>query len=225
MTGSLPPDDRTVTDQADTDDFHGVEDIPVRYAFIGEAIGLTLIYLGTRITYRIVSWPLIGLGISFLLVMTAYVISVAWRKTSPSAHRFVSRLRGHVRRDPELGTLIRNKKAECWEGGFTAGDRAIDLVIDGHAEPDARLVARARELVKEFQALQLRLDDYLAQEATREEDPEFADEIRQLRVSAINLRSPKRPALAVIDFDGPDDGRFWYCEYVNGTLRDLRFDN
>jgi hypothetical protein len=225
MTGSLPPDDRTTSDNSEADDFSSPEDIPVRYAFIGEAIGLTLIYLGTRIPYRIVSWPLIGLGISFLLVMTAFVISVVWRKTSPSAHRFVSRLRGHVRKDPELGTLIRNKKAECWEGGFTAGDRAIDLVIDGHAEPDARLLARARELVKEFPALELRLDDYLAQEARREEDPEFADEIRQLRISAINLRSPKRPALAVIDFDGPDDGRFWYCEYVNGKLRDLRFDN
>lgn len=225
MTGSSPPDDRTVVDPAETDDFRGAEAIPVRYSLIGEAIGLVLIYLGTRIPYRIVSWPLIGLGISFLLVMTAHVISVVWRKTSPAADRAVNRLRGHVRKDPALGTLIRNKKAECWEGGFTTGERTIDLVIDGHEEPDARLVARARELVKEFPGLQVRLDDYLAQEARQEQDPEFADEIRQLRVSAINLRSLERPGLAVIDFDGPDDGRFWYCEYVDGKLRDLRFDN
>ena len=225
MSASSSPDDRTAVDDAGTDDFRGVEDISVRYSLIGEAIGLVLIFLGMRIPYRILSWPLIGLGVSFLLVMTALVISVVWRKTSPSVHRFLSRLRGHVREDPELGTLIRYAKAECWEGGFTEGDRTIDLVIDGHEEPDARLIARARELVKEFPALQVRLDDYLAQEAKREEDPEFADEIRQLRVSAINLRSPKRPGLAVIDFDGPDDGRFWSCEYVNGKLRDLHFDN
>ena len=93
MSGSSP-DGRTPADDAYKDDFESAADIPVRYAFIGEGIGVVLIYLGTRIPYRILSWPIIGIGISFLFVMTAHIIAVAWGKSSPSIHRFVSRLRG-----------------------------------------------------------------------------------------------------------------------------------
>jgi hypothetical protein len=74
-------------------------------------------------------------------------------------------MRGHVRRDPQLGTLIRNVKAEAWEGDFRVRDRTVEILIDGKKEPNPALVARARELVADFDNFELRLNDYLAQAA------------------------------------------------------------
>ena len=46
----------------------------VRDAVIGAAFGLLLIYLGTLIPYRILSWPTIGLGILFVVVMAVFML-------------------------------------------------------------------------------------------------------------------------------------------------------
>jgi hypothetical protein len=40
-------------------------------------------------------------------------------------------MRGHVRRDPQLGTLIRDVEAEDWEGDFRVQDRTVEILIDG----------------------------------------------------------------------------------------------
>ena len=60
----------------------------------------------------------IGVGLMFVAVMSAFVISVIWTKVSPRAQLIMSKTRGHVRTDPQLGRLIRNVKAEIWEAGF-----------------------------------------------------------------------------------------------------------
>jgi hypothetical protein len=121
---------RLASDPPPTDDHDKVQPT-VRDALIGAAIGLLLIYAGTRISYWILRWLVIGVGLMFVGVMSAFVISVIWTKVSPRAHLIMSRARGHVRRDPQLGTLIRNVKAEAWEADFRVRDRTVEILIDG----------------------------------------------------------------------------------------------
>lgn len=113
---------RLASDPPPTDDDDKVQPT-VRDALIGGAIGLVLFYAGTRISYWILRWLVIGVGLMFVGVMSAFVISVIWTKVSPRAHLIMSRARGHVRRDPQLGTLIRNVESEAWSptSGYGTG--------------------------------------------------------------------------------------------------------
>jgi hypothetical protein len=197
----------------------------IRDALIGLGIGVLLVFFGMRVPYRFVSWLIIGLGVLFVVVMSGFVAVSAFERASPGIQRLVARARGHVRQDPQLGTLTRNIKAECWEGAFAAGDRRIELLINGHDEPDPGLVARAREFVADFETVQRRVDEYLASEAKRESDPELAAQIAGLRVSALRFLSGKRPGRIEIDFEGPDVDMFWSCTYANGKARGLWFDS
>lgn len=196
----------------------------VRDALIGAAIGLLLIYAGTLISYWILRWLVIGVGLVFVGVMSAFVISVISTKVSPRAHLIMSKTRGHVRRDPQLGMLIRNVKAEAWEGDFRVRDRTVEILIDGKEEPDAALVARARELVADFDNFERRLNDYLAETAKdwASEAPELAADISALRLSSIKLRSRES---VLVDFDGPDVDVYWSCEYADGKFSGLDFDS
>ena len=196
----------------------------VRDGLIGAAIGLLLIYGGTHIAYWILRWLVIGIGLMFVGVMSGFVISVIWTKASPRAQRIMSRTRGHVRSDPQLGTLVRNVKAEAWEAGFKVRDRRVEILIDGKEEPDPTLVGRARELVADFAKFEHRLNDYLAQTAKdwASETPELAADIGALRLSSIKLRSRQR---ILVDFDGPDEDVYWSCEYADGKFSGLDFDS
>ena len=193
-----------------------------RDALIGLAIGLGLLYLGTRLSTWWLRWPLIGLGALFVLVMSAYIVVDRWQNLSAPGRRLVMRMRGHIRADPLLGTLHRNPEAEAWEGVFATAHGPVELLIGGKDEPAPGLVARAREVVAEFPALEHRLDDYLARTAA--EDVELATEIRALRVSMLRFNWPERADEVEIVFDGPDDIRYWTCIYAGGELKDLNFD-
>ena len=214
---------RLASDPPPTDDHDKIEPT-VRDALIGAAIGLLLIYAGTHISYSILSWLVIGVGVIFVAVMSGFVISVMWAKASPRARRIMSRARGHQRRDPQLGTLIRNVKAEAWEGEFRVRDRTVEILIDGKEEPDPALVVRARELVADFDNFERRLNDYLAQTAKdwASETPELAADVSALRLSAFKLRSRES---VLVDFDGPDVDVYWSCEYADGKFSALDFDS
>ena len=220
---SIEDSSRLAADPPPTDDHDKVQPT-VRDALIGAAIGLVLIYAGARISYWIPRWLVIGVGLLFVGVMSAFVISVIWTKVSPRAHLIMSRARGHVRRDPQLGTLIRNVKAEAWEAGFRARDRTVEILIDGNEEPNPTLVARVRELVADFDTFERRLNDYLAQTAKdwASETPELSADISALRLSSIKLRSGQ-PVL--VDFEGPDVDVYWSCEYADGKFSGLDFDS
>jgi hypothetical protein len=214
---------RLAADPPPTDDHDKVEPT-VRDALIGAAIGLLLIYAGARISYAILRWLVIGVGPLFVGVMSAFVISVIWTRVSPRAHLIMSRARGHVRRDPQLGTLIRDVKAEAWVSDFRVQDRMVEILIDGKEEPNPTLVARIRELVADFDTFERRLNDYLAQTAQEwaPEAPELSADIRSLRLSSIKLRSRKR---ILVDFEGPDVDVYWSCEYADGEFSGLDFDS
>ena len=196
----------------------------VRDAVIGAAIGLLLIYGATYISSWILRWIVIGVGLIFVAVMSGFVISVIWTKTSPGAHRIMSRARGHVRQDPQLGTLIRNVEAEAWEANFKVRGRTVEILIDGKAEADPALVDRARGLVADFDNFERRLNDYLAETAKdwAPETPELAADIGALRLAAIKLRSRQS---ILVDFDGPDEDVYWSCEYADGKFSGLDYDS
>jgi hypothetical protein len=206
-----------------TDDHDKVEPT-VRDALIGAAIGLLLIYAGSLISNWILRWLVVGAGLMFVGVMSAFVISVIWTEASPRVHRVMSRARGHVRQDPQLGRLVRNVEAEAWEAEFRARQRTVAILIDGKEEPNPALVARARELVADFENFERRLNDYLAQTAKdwASEAPDYAADIGALRLSSIKLRS-RQPVL--VDFDGPDLDVYWSCEYADGKFSGLDFDS
>jgi hypothetical protein len=214
---------RLAPDAPLTDDHDKVQPT-VRDALIGAAIGLLLIYAGARISYAILRWFVIGVGLLFVGVMSAFVISVIWTKMSPRAHLIMSRARGHVRRDPQLGTLVRDVKTGAWEGNFRLRDRTVEMLIDGNEEPNPTLVARVRELVADFDTFERRLNDYLAQTAQEwaPDAPELSDDISSLRLRSIKLRSRKR---ILVDFDGPDVDIYWSCEYADGEFSGLDFDS
>jgi hypothetical protein len=214
---------RLASDPPPMDDYDKIQPT-VRDALIGAAIGLVLIYAGTLISFWILRWLVIGVGLVFVGVMGAFVISVIWTKVSPRAHLIMSGTRGHVRRDPQLGKLIRNVKAEAWEGEFRVRDRTVEILIDGKEEPDAALVARARDLVTDFDNFERRLNDYLAETAKdwASEAPELAADISALRLSSIKLRSRES---VLVDFDGPDVDVYWSCEYADGKFSGLDFDS
>lgn len=220
---SVDDSSRSAPDPPPMDDHDKVQPT-VRDALIGAAIGLVLIYAGTHISYWILRWLVIGVGLIFVAVMSAFVISVIWTKVSPRAHRIMSRARGHVRQDPQLGTLIRNVKAEAWEAEFRVRDRTVEILIDGKERPDPALVARARELVADFDNFERRLNYYLAQTAKEwaTETPELAGDIGALRLASIKLRLRQS---VLLDFDGPDEDVYWSCEYAEGKFSGLDFDS
>lgn len=206
-----------------SDDYDKVEPT-IRDALIGAGIGLLLIYGGTRISNWILSWVVIGVGVIFVAVMSGFVISVVWTKASPRVRRITSSARGHVRTDPQLGTLVRNVEAEAWQGEFKVGDRTVEILIDGKEEPDPALVARARELLADFATFERRLNDYLAETAQdwASETPELAADIAALRLASVKLRSRKS---MLVDFAGPDEDVYWSCEYEDGNFSGLDYDS
>ena len=153
-------------------------------AVIGAAIGVLLIYLGTLIPYWIPSWSTIGCGILFVVVMAVFICVTLWNRMSPHIGRLLARARGHVRQDPQLGTLTRDVKGRFWEASLMTRTGSVDVLIEGTDEPTPVLLARAREIVASFDALEARVSEYIAREATTEgkEDPELAAQIRALRV-------------------------------------------
>ncbi len=194
-------------------------------ALIGSAIGLLLIYVGSLIPYWGLRWLVIAIGVLFVVVMTAFVGVLLWQRKAPWLVPILSEARGHVRHDPQLGALTRNVKAQCWEAVVPRGDRHVRYVIEGTDQPDPRLLASARTLLADFDTLERQVAEYIASEARRpSEDPEIVAEIVALRISAVKLWSIDQPDLAIIDFDGPDEERYWSCIWERGELSDLDFD-
>lgn len=196
-------------------------------ALIGDVFGLLLIYFGKLIPFRVLRWPVVALGVLFVVVMTSYVAVVLWRRMVGHIRPIISKVRGHVRTDPQLGTLTRDMKAHCWVARLKRDDRTMDVVIGGDDEPDPRLLAEARDFIAGFDTVDRFVSEYLAREADKERstDPEMAAEILTLRISSIILNLPTRPKHVAIEFEGPNEMRYWRCDYSNGKLGRLGFDS
>jgi hypothetical protein len=117
---------------------------------------------------------------------------------------------------------VPQRQGEAWEGAFASANGTIELLIDGKDEPAPALVARAREVVAEFPALERRVEYYLARAAA--EDAELASEIAALRISELRFNWSERPDEVEIVFEMGPDEKYWTCTYAGGELKDLTFD-
>ena len=196
-------------------------------ALIGGAFGLLLIYAAGYIPYRILHWLVLGLGWLFVLVMFPSALVMIWMRVSKDVWAAVSRVRGDVRTDPQLGRLTRDRRNRYWEARVVRGDRQVEILIEGAEEPNHQLVASARNLIARFDALESQVMAFVTGEAESiaAEDPEMAGEIRALVISSLKFYWPDRPGRVEIDFKGPDEDRFWACEYVDGELGELDYDS
>ena len=97
-------------------------------------------------------------------------------------------------------------------------------MIAGDDDPSRPLLAYAHDLLARFDAVERRAEEYLVHEAAHETDPSMAAEILALDISSVHLCLPDRPGHARIDFEGPDEMRYWYCDYTKGELSHLGFD-
>jgi hypothetical protein len=192
---------------------------------IGSAIGFVLIYAGSLFQNWMFRWPLMALGALFVVVMTGFVGVLLWQRMAPRLVPILSNARGHIRHDPQLGTLTRDIKAQCWIAEVLRGGRNVEFVIEGTDQPNPRRLATARTLLADFDTLERRVAEYIAREAkTSSEDPEIRAEMLALRISAVKLWLSDLPDKATIVLEGPDEDRYWSCVWERGELSDLDFD-
>ena len=122
-----------------------------------------------------------------------------------------------------LGTLDYSKDDECWMTAENSSHLPFRIFIAGNWDksatvisPDPRLIEHAESIAcsaKDFLAL---VENFVKSElATRRHLRGWAEEVEQLKVSALNLAWAQRPNDGMIEFEGPDEFRLWRCDYLN----------
>jgi hypothetical protein len=123
---------------------------------------------------------------------------------------------------PILGTLSYDPESESWGKRITFADQQLRLSVSGEFEPDLALLEQAASLQAELPALVAKLPAFLEHEAVQA--PEFAMEIRSLKLEDIAVWWPKQPEAVMIWFKGPSQERMWHCSYTSGELNALVYD-
>ena len=130
--------------------------------------------------------------------------------------------------DSPVLTWSYDADAQWWEAKVPLDSPALPaglltLAVAGEGAPDPALVRHATEIVRDFLRLEGALSTLLEVEARRFAGA-LADEVRGLSLASVNLPWPDRPAEGVVHFDGGGGDRVFRCDYVEGALRDLAFD-
>ena len=130
-------------------------------------------------------------------------------------------------RTPLIGDLRWSNEDEEWVCVAAPGGRHVTFHLGGDdpaTPPSAALLDQARRIAQEFDALESAVAALLESTAVGA-PPEFAPEIRALRIESVSLY-PERPGDGMIYFNGrSDDLRLWRCDYVSGQPRDLVYDD
>ena len=101
----------------------------------------------------------------------------------------------------------------------------IEFEVEGDAQPDPRLLVRAREAAAEFDAIEQRVGAFVVDEAATEtSDQDLAAEIRALRIASVSFVLKDAPRTFRIELKGPDEDRYWTCVYDDSGPKDLDFD-
>src|SRR4051812_43119862 len=101
--------------------------------------------------------------------------------------------------DSVLGELRFNHEDELWENRIEHNGRPVCFRVGGIGEPDEQLLATARDLYRRYPEVERQVSEFLAAEARSQ--THWAEEIKQLRIAAVNVFWPKRPNDAMIEFD------------------------
>jgi len=197
----------------------------VRDALIGAAIGLLILYGGTLIQGRFLRWLTLGIGAVWVAVMIGFVGVVAAASLRRTLAPLTRKLRGHVIVDPQLGPLHRDVRARGWRARPIARHPDIEFEVEGDAQPDPRLLVRAREAAAGFAAIERRVGAFVVDEAATEStDQELAAEIRALRIASVSFLIKDASPTFRIELKGPDEDRYWTCVYDDSGPRDLDVD-
>ncbi len=128
--------------------------------------------------------------------------------------------------DPVLGELSLSNDAESWECQVSVDGKTVGFKLGGQDQPDARLIAHARELAQSLPEFERKVSEFLANEARADKHlAPFANEVRDLTLEDICLFWPDRPDDGMLFFLGTDDFRVWRCDYVGRKLQGLGFDS
>jgi len=189
----------------------------VRDALIGAAIGLLILYGGTLIQGRFLRWLTLGIGAVWVAVMIGFVGVVAAASLRRTLAPLTRKLRGHIIVDPQLGPLHRDVRARGWRARPIARHPDIEFEVEGDAQPDPRLLVRAREAAAGFDAIERRVGAFVGDEAATEStDQELAAEIRALRCEHWQRQdaehSERREILSALQ------ERFLERNYINNLL-------
>lgn len=115
-------------------------------------------------------------------------------------------------KDPVLGDLQPDETG--WTVSVTAGGDAFSFTIGGGTEPDAALLAHARDILGGYPAFKKRVEEFVRSESVAY-PPDIKVEVAQLEIDSISLFWPDRPDDGMIFFRGPENEfRLWRCDYI-----------
>lgn len=115
--------------------------------------------------------------------------------------------------DPRLGELLPGETG--WTVQVTKEGESFAFTIGGQHQPDAALLAHARDIADNYAAFKKAVRDCIDSES-RDYPDEVKAELSQLSIDNISLTWPARPDDGMIFFRGPaDDSRLWRCDYIN----------
>jgi hypothetical protein len=137
---------------------------------------------------------------------------------------FASKNRAHVPdfEDAMLGRMqfVENR---LWEAHVTIAGKRIGFSIKGQVEPNAVLLAHARDIVQNFADFESMISAFLAEEGRKM--MMTPDQVRKLQIAQVSLCWPERPDDGMIYFDGLEQIGVWRCDYINRKPKRLGFDN
>lgn len=108
-----------------------------------------------------------------------------------------------------------------WIAKIVRGEDSFELQVSGACEPDAAVVAHAREIVNDFSSFKKRVVDRMELES-RDYPPDGKAELARLEIDLISLSAPGE---GMIFFRGsPTDVGAWRFNYIGGEATGLGCD-
>ncbi|HUG91632.1 MAG TPA: hypothetical protein VML55_12400 [Planctomycetaceae bacterium] len=124
--------------------------------------------------------------------------------------------------DPVLGEL--KPEEDGWSVTVTRGASSFGFTIGGEDQPDAALLAHARDILKDYESFTQMVEDCIEAES-RDYRENAKAEVARLEIDNIALFWPDRPHDGMIFFRGSDDDvGLWRCDYVARKPRGLGCD-
>lgn len=128
--------------------------------------------------------------------------------------------------DPILGVLVWSADDEAWLSTAKEGDGEFRFQIAGTPEPDRALLAHAADIARRRAAFTAEVLAFVRSEIERVRGlRSYREELLGLRIERVCLFWPKRPADAMITFEGGWDYRLWRCDYLARQPRGLCYDS
>lgn len=129
--------------------------------------------------------------------------------------------------DPVLGRIEPGSDVDWWTATVVIDGNPIEFDIGGGDEPHPVLVARAREIARDFERFEREIRAFLERQAAGygDDTEDVAVEIRALQIESVQIFSPERPRDETVCFHETPRGVFlWRCELVDGHPTHLGAD-